>query len=122
MKIRTGFVSNSSSSSFCIFGITSADEGPFNINNLTEEAISFLKSKDLLNKKEDCDCLCGDEDCEECTCECEDDCIDTDIAYDLCKHFEIDYWYNYGFSFGTSWATIEDDQTGKQFKESVRKV
>ncbi len=120
MKIRTGFVSNSSSSSFCIFGIISEMEGGLNINNFTEEAISYLKLNDFLNKKEECDCLCGDEECDECVCECENDYLDTDTISTLCDHFRIDYWYNYGFSFGTSWRYVGDNQTGQQFKESVK--
>lgn len=50
MKIRMGFVSNSSSSSFCIYGCTVNKN--FGIDILTEKAIELLKSKDFIEDDE----------------------------------------------------------------------
>ena len=68
MKIRHGFVSNSSSQSFCIYGIYLDEEPKGDLDGLSME------------------CTERDEVC-----------------------------------VGRSWASVKDDETGKQFKEDVEK-
>ncbi len=73
MKIRLGFVSNSSTTSFLIYGI-----------ELTSEELEKLTE-------------------------------------DLPELLEKEYSYDEDGYLGRSWDTVKDDETGKQFKESVEK-
>lgn len=73
MKIRNGFVSNSSSSSFLIYGCQ--------------------VSQEVANKAEGM----------------------KDVKFDV-VYGEYDSYY-----LGLSWRKVKDDQTGKEFKESVEK-
>lgn len=80
MKIRAGFVSNSSSSSFCIFG--------------TEVDIDAIAEANGISD------------------------------YDFEKKIEeaglsIHYYYDTRY-IGREFSTIKDDETGAQFKQSVR--
>ncbi len=100
MKLRMGFVSNSSTSSFLIYG-TCIEEC---------EMIEFLIKKGVLENDEDpkledglCEVLEGVEGI------CKD--IGMYTAYDT----------EYGLYFGLSWSCVEDDETGKQFKERIEK-
>jgi hypothetical protein len=79
MKIRKGFVSNSSTTSFCIYGA------------FIEENNKWSDYKDMwsLVKKHNLEC-----------------------------HTDMEN----GYYIGRSWDTIADDQTGKQFKESVKEA
>jgi hypothetical protein len=105
MKIRTGFVSNSSSSSFLIYG---AELG----YRPSEE-----KLKTVLNKLLDGKPLLG----------WKDRVIDVDElgGYELCDHIAGKLGLSshgnsdYGFYIGASWDTIKDDETGAQFKARV---
>jgi len=74
MKIRNGFVSNSSSSSFLIYGCQ--------------------VSKEVADKAEGM----------------------KDVKFDV-VYGEYDSYY-----LGLSWHKVKDDQTGKEFKESVEVV
>jgi len=94
MKIRQGFVSNSSSSSFCIFGaIISA-----------EKAKKFLDEK---NVEYDPDYICE-------TFETADSPLDLEC-------WTYGYGYDDDLYIGRSWDSIKDDETGKEFKDSIEK-
>lgn len=102
MKIRNGFVSNSSSSSFLIYGITT-DEAGIPISDLTEEALSVISCFEDIEKIKETRFVDNDND---------------GVEY-ICSKLKIDYWHWYGFWFGKSWDKVGDDQTGKQFKEEI---
>jgi hypothetical protein len=92
MKIRQGFVSNSSSSSFCIYG--------------TElESDDLVNAAKTLNIKFD-----------------EDDFNEYDIGESIADMTNLEYHSISGeyFYLGRSYTSIEDDETGKQFRDSVR--
>ena len=109
MKYRTGFVSNSSSSSFCIYGIEipyeDVEDLITNIENKTEnEIISLVKLKleDFINED--------------------------DEAYEILekveKRFGLSYYIDEdGQTFiGRDFISIGDNETGKEFKESTEKI
>jgi len=85
MKIRNGFVSNSSSTSFCIFGAAFEPEEIKKIFNVEDpyDAEEKLKGSGL--------------------------------------EFEAGQ-EGYTYYIGRSWKNIKDDETGKQFKESIQKA
>lgn len=91
MKLRNGFVSNSSSSSFLIYGVEVDD-----IQELYEKEKG--KGKECEDSWEFCEELAGKYKLEyECGC-------------------DGDYHY-----FGRSWDSIKDNETGKAFKKDVEK-
>lgn len=94
MKIRNGFVSNSSSSSFLIYGIQMEES----------ELLENLSLKQTDNE----------EDAYEDIYEVLDEAFrKTGMVYVCPEGF--DYWY-----IGRSWDEVKDNETGKQFKERVR--
>jgi hypothetical protein len=95
MKIRNGFVSNSSSSSFHIYGIQ-IDESDF--------------SKMILEKK-----LTTIEKLEEQGI--------NEVIWDIVPGLGGEYIDNWGsVYFGRYYSGIGDDETGKEFKESTQKA
>ena len=92
MKIRNGFVSNSSSSSFLIFGKHFDD-------------ISFLKD----NKKVQ-EMIENDEDNYEIMESVIPYSRDSDVQYHLTE-------YDNDVYIGQSWDRVKDDETGLQFKQ-----
>ena len=96
MKIRNGFVSNSSSSSFCIFGMymdtDELIEKMKSVGSLTEEELKSLEEEGPWYIEE---LLYGK--------------IENVSVYQS----EGDCW------IGRDFTTIGDDETGKQFKDSV---
>jgi hypothetical protein len=104
MKIRTGFVSNSSSSSFCIYGtyFSSVSEAIELIEEIGGETMIAQKAKELLNGN------------------------DEDDPYEFLNNLvekEGLYFSNGpsdgGVYVGRSWSSVKDDETGGQFKKDV---
>lgn len=96
MKLRNGFVSNSSTCSFLIYGI----------NGETDEITDALIENGIIPK--------GAKDEED------------GIGYWLDEHSEVfkklSHWMLYdeeSMAIGRSWQQVGDDQTGKQFKEEI---
>jgi hypothetical protein len=99
MKIRQGFVSNSSTSSFLIYGCTVDDD------QITEMYLKKFPEKEI-----------------------DEDEYASELLYELfeSKEFKgsgLNSWHpDYSDTFvGRSWASIDDNETGKQFKDSVEK-
>jgi len=96
MKTRNGFVSNSSTTSFCIFG-SAIDE---------EECAKLIREKYSQDAKfED-----GEND---------------DIIDEWANHAGLELHYGYDRCeayLGRSWSSVQDDETGRAFKESVQKA
>lgn len=93
MKIRTGFVSNSSTSSFCIFGAAvSRSDFLEGIRRLVETG----ELKPLNDEWED-------------------------SVYDAAGLVGLEsYLMDWGDLYvGVSWYNIDDDETGRQFKERI---
>ena len=105
MKIRSGFVSNSSTSSFLIYGV----------------AVESSKLKELLDERaKSSGAVEEDEDMES---DDEHFCLST-ILEKICDKVDFEFhfptddtWY-----IGRSWSDIGDDQTGAQFKKEVEEA
>ena len=97
MKVRAGFVSNSSSSSFCIYGV----EMDF------DEMIEKIKESNIISE----------EDMEKME--------ENDELYEVGEILEeklglSTYQCDDYFWIGRRWAEIDDDETGGQFKDGVK--
>ena len=100
MKIRNGFVSNSSSSSFCIYGSS------FDMDE-------FSKLAEKLGLKAD---AVDDDD--------EFDFDEYDAVERACAKFNLEVHMpseSDTFYVGRSLTDIKDNETGKEFKDSVKK-
>lgn len=100
MKVRNGFVSNSSSSSFMMYG-TEIDK---------DEAIRLVGGVLKNEGDEDYDDYCRSEEIENIMYEA---LKDTDL------HFVAPYEYD-DVMIGRSWSSVKDDETGAQFKASIQ--
>jgi hypothetical protein len=122
MKVRMGFVSNSSSSSFCIWGV---------YINSPETMFSFLKAAfkenyippelRKLRQTLQRDYPNDDEDKDEDTSGIDWDAVDVDV-YDLFQDkmpFYVSSDDDGGWWVGAEWCSIGDDETGRQFKDRV---
>jgi len=101
MKIRTGFVSNSSSSSFCLFGVQLE----------WDKFVNYLKKNKLIKKTAPED-ENDDSDVYE-----EDDLFDTleSLGYPYCEDYDNDVIY-----FGKSPEEMGEDETRGQFETRVQ--
>ena len=131
MKIRNGFVSNSSSSSFCIYGTVIERNFPQILATIKENSPeAFQKMRDAVKKWEDSGDLLawidGEvedpdelEDCEEDIYEAFEqvieDVFDGDIETITASGYDDDHIYT-----GRSWKSIGGEETGNQFKKDVK--
>ena len=123
MKIRNGFVSNSSSSSFCIYG-TIVEKDYWNILNTIRENSpeTFKKIRSLVEKWDDSkDILAWMDDDEET--ERPDGYGDIGEIIGEAFEDEIDIHFASGYDdhiyIGRSWRNIGGEETGNQFKKDI---
>jgi hypothetical protein len=132
MKIRNGFVSNSSSSSFCIYGVSLETDYVDILKKIKKNSPeSFKKVKEYAERYK------GDEGYEEIDVNtdegleqlAEDDPIE--MLDKVLNNKKIDDWDDKpgdlaihdpedgGIYIGIEWKDIGDDETGKQFKARI---
>lgn len=103
MKVRVGFVSNSSTSSFCIYGVF-LDEVPAYLKDGKDEA------KDEKNEEDEYE---------------DDDEDEYELMESRASELGLAHHYPDGFGghyVGLSWSGIKDDETGRAFKDRVEKL
>jgi hypothetical protein len=127
MKIRLGFVSNSSSSSFCIYG-TTINTTDFirglieNFGDIPEIKIQIEEnelSKKISNTEDDYFHIDYEE------MEFVDEVLDIlarkDINPNCYRKYQMNYDTKSEITIGRSYLDIDDNETGKEFKEKVEK-
>lgn len=117
MKIRQGFVSNSSSSSFCIYGVCKEDdeiEDILRANGVTDEELGEGVSEylDDWSFKWSLDDSLSDE-------EKQKKCDERFAIRGM--EIKIPYDGECGTFIGQSWSSIGDDETGAEFKARIEK-
>lgn len=102
-KFRTGFVSNSSSSSFLIYGAVISEDDiteEFFQKHLKEEYPEFNTLEELQDS---------------------DEYDHAELVEYIAEKLDIDIHYGYEDKyFGYSWDMVDDDETGRQFKERIQ--
>jgi hypothetical protein len=93
MKIRQGFVSNSSSSSFCIYGVS----------EVSIEKIKEIAIKLGFNDKD-----------------CDDDFEYTEFLYNKTDFVFEGINENDNYYVGIPWRNIKNNETGAEFKKRVK--
>ena len=100
MKVRNGFVSNSSSSSFCIYGVS------FDLDEMLEKvrATNFLTEDELKEIEQ----YQEDDETYEIT-----ELIERKLNLSLYRNEDNSVW------IGNSWSNVGDDETGREFKNKI---
>ena len=97
-KIRNGFVSNSSSSSFLIYGAC------LDKNKVVEIIPEEVKK----------------EYCEKYNVDADDMDTAEIVDYFMSNRIGLGFWQVEDYCYiGSSWCNVKDDQTGKEFKDQV---
>ena len=102
MKIRNGFVSNSSSTSFCIWGVY-VENGSSDEEKLKSYLLQQQKVKEYLVKYPD-----------------EDDMYELLDVADFKELYSVSGPDGDGIYLGREFASIRADETGAHFKESTQ--
>lgn len=113
MKIRSGFVSNSSSSSFCVHGTTIDCDEIMDMLDAIDKAFPNNDEIDVLVKA--------------CNTEYEDGSLFecghlASVLSKVFAHTQISYildWEGEQIWIGRGYETLKDDETGAQFKKSA---
>ena len=93
MKVRNGFVSNSSTQSFCIYGAW-VDNGP-----KLDELLKIFEVENAWDLSYDCEDIKNSE-------------LDVEVPFEG----------ENGCYIGIPWQNIGDDETGAQFKAKIQKA
>jgi hypothetical protein len=139
MKIRNGFVSNSSSSSFCLYGTTVGEDFsllkffcgikkwfPEQYKRVIDENTKDMENTELkeflmnpVPVVEPWDKFEVTDERENATDELEESL--SFIDYDLQKETGIEYYRDYG-AIGRPYKNADDNMTFKQFKDETKKI
>lgn len=122
MKIRSGFVSNSSTSSFCIFGAC-IEKNEFiekirKLNPKLDAKYKSLENGEILKEK----FVGSEEEFEIGEDNLDEESMEVGEKYlkKLGLSFEYGYCEDEYYYIGRYWKNINDDETGKEFKESIK--